>query len=56
MFLEFIIPYFGAAERFILTLSTVFKQTDKQDIGIVIVDDNGNVKKNREKQKKLNNI
>ena len=53
MFLEFIIPYFGAAERFIPTLSTVFKQTDKQDIGIIIVDDNGDVKKNKGETEKV---
>lgn len=41
MLLEFIVPYFGASELLLNALSTVLKQKDKKDIGVIIVDDNG---------------
>lgn len=41
MLLEFIIPYYGSADLFINSLSTVFRQKDTTDYGIIIVNDNG---------------
>lgn len=40
MFLEFIVPYFGNADLLIQGVSTILRQTDKTDIGVIIVDDN----------------
>lgn len=41
MLLEFVIPYYGSADLFINSLSSVFKQKDPSDYGIIIVNDNG---------------
>lgn len=41
MLLEFIIPYYGSADLFINSLSTVLKQKDTTDYGIIVVNDNG---------------
>ena len=40
MFLQFIIPYYGSADLLITAVNSILNQTDTQDIGLIIVDDN----------------
>lgn len=40
MFLQFIIPYYGLADQLITAVNSVFNQTDIEDIGIIVIDDN----------------
>jgi glycosyltransferase involved in cell wall biosynthesis len=40
MFLQFIIPYYGSADQLIAAVSSVLYQTDTNNIGLIIVDDN----------------
>lgn len=40
MFLQFIIPYYGSADLLITAANSIFNQTDTNDIGLIVVDDN----------------
>lgn len=40
MFLQFIIPYYGAADLLITAVNSILNQTDTNDIGLIVIDDN----------------
>ena len=40
MFIQFIIPYYGSSKLLITAVDSIFKQTDTDDIGLIVIDDN----------------
>ena len=53
MLLQFIVPYYGQAERAMGCLSTLFKQKDTSGFGIILVNDNANSEAYREDTLKI---
>lgn len=52
MFLQFIIPYYGSADLLITAVNSVLNQTDTNDIGLIVVDDNHFNEEGREQSTK----
>lgn len=52
MFLQFIIPYYGSADLLITAVNSILNQTDTDDIGLIVVDDNHFNEEGREQSTK----